>query len=248
MGTHEEVQKYLDEEKRLREERMMSDEDDENDDENDKIGQISVKMGHEVKSRRTSKMTAAQVEEMEQLALQEALERKQLQEKLVDEIDFEDPELMENEVDEKNDENEVENSEKVDDLEMNSEAEKYLKIYKEIDEVESPALEKIISENLDAIKEAKTLVEFIDIKQTLFIDFKMAILFYINLELSGCKNLSFHPIMARLRKYEEIYASFKEEGSDFHTLNELLDSIVEEENEEGLEKAKNMEKESKVNK
>merc|ERR1711976_1160953 len=175
--THEEVQKYLDEEKRLREERMMSDEDDQNDDESDKIGQISVKMGHEVKSRRTSKMTAAQVEEMEQLALQEALERKQLQEKLVDEIDFEDPELMENEVDEKNDEKELENSEKVDGLEINSEAQKYLKIYKEIDEVESPALEKIISENLDAIKEAKTLIEFIDIKQTLFIDFKMAILF-----------------------------------------------------------------------
>merc|ERR1711976_934612 len=131
---------------------------------------------------------------------------------------------------------------------INSEAEKYLKIYKEIDEVESPALEKIISENLDAIKEAKTLIEFIDIKQTLLIDFKMAILFFINLELSGCKNLSFHPIMARLRKYEEIYARFKEEGSDFHTLGELLDSIVEEENEEGLEKAKNMEKESKVNK
>merc|ERR1712217_153387 len=99
--------------------------------------------------------------------------------------------MMENEDTEKV--TETVGSEKTEDLSINSEAEKYLKIYKEIDEIESPALEKIITENLDAIKEAKTLVEFIDIKQTLFVDFKMAILFYINLELSGCKNLSFHP-------------------------------------------------------
>merc|ERR1711972_46600 len=95
--THGVVQEYLDEEKRLRAERMMSDDEEgENDDfENDKIGgeiSVSDKRSRYGRNVRSSKMTAAQVEEMENLALQEALEKKQEQENLVAEIDdFEDP-------------------------------------------------------------------------------------------------------------------------------------------------------------
>jgi len=231
--THAEVQKYLDEEKQARKERMMENEDPESDNENEeKTAGFSIddRRSRYGKNKRTSGMSAAQTEEMESLALQEALEKKQEQERLVCEMEYEDPEL-------ENDDNEVGSAEETPettpetDENTHPEVEKYLKIFQEIDEIEIPKLEKIISENLTAIKDAKTLVEFIDIKHSLLVDFKLAILFYLNLQLAGTKNLQFHPVTPRLKKYQEIYDSYKIQGSDFQTLNELLESIVDQENE-----------------
>jgi len=232
--THAEVQKYLDEEKQARKERMMENEDPESDDETEeKTAGFSIddRRNRYGKNKRGN-MSAAQTEEMESLALQEALEKKQEQERLVCEMEFEDPEL-------ENDENGVDSAEetqettKPSETDENShpEVEKYLKIFQEIDEIELPKLEKIISENLTALKDAKTLVEFIDIKHSLLVDFKLAILFYLNLQLAGTKNVQFHPVTPRLKKYQEIYDSYKIRGSDFQTLNELLESVVDQENE-----------------
>jgi len=232
--THAEVQKYLDEEKQARKERMMENEDPESDDETEeKTAGFSIddRRNRYGKNKRGN-MSAAQTEEMESLALQEALEKKQEQERLVCEMEFEDPEL-------ENDDNEVDSAEetqettKPSETDENShpEVEKYLKIFQEIDEIELPKLEKIISENLTALKDAKTLVEFIDIKHSLLVDFKLAILFYLNLQLAGTKNVQFHPVTPRLKKYQEIYDSYKIRGSDFQTLNELLESVVDQENE-----------------
>jgi hypothetical protein len=247
--THAEVQKYLDEEKQARKERMMENEDPESDDETgEKTAGFSIddRRNRYGKNKRGN-MSAAQTEEMESLALQEALEKKQEQERLVCEMEFEDPEL-------ENDDNELDSAEetpekttKPSETDENShpEVEKYLKIYQEIDEIELPKLEKIISENLTALKDAKTLVEFIDIKHSLLVDFKLAILFYLNLELAGTKNLQFHPVTPRLKRYQEIYDSYKIRGSDFQTLNELLESVVEQENEssdEDEEDTSNIEK------
>lgn len=233
--THAEVQKYLDEEKQARKERMMENEEPESENENaEKTAGFSIddRRSRYGKNKRTSGMSAAQTEEMESLALQEALEKKQEQERLVCEMEFEDPEL-------ENDDNEFESADETqqtaktseNDENANPEVEKYLKIFQEIDGIELPKLEKIISENLTAIKDAKTLVEFIDIKHSLLVDFKLAILFYLNLQLAETKNLQFHPVTPRLKKYQEIYDSYKIQGSDFQTLNELLDSIVDQENE-----------------
>ena len=168
-------------------------------------------------------MTAAQREEEEKLAHYEALKKIEKQEKLVAEMDFEDPELAE-EVDPSatSPKSQSQPSDNLPSKTMPDSVTKYVDIFNQIEQVELPKLRKIIEHNLPKFSEAKTLVEFIDVKHSMLLDFQLTITFYINLVVSEkASNIQFHPIVNRLEKYENIYTSYSQEGSDFHTLNEL---------------------------
>jgi len=212
--THEQLKQYLDDQKAINSEESSGDDQNEENEMYSSNWGTKAKTYYEKDNQTTKKMSRAEQERIEQQTLSEALQKKKTIENMINENAFDDPDMEDSE-------DEAEEEEKKIDPETQKSSDgNYMKFYQILAEnlqVTNSQLEE--AENLPDI-----LLEFLDLKKMLTIDFMTAITmyFYLNSCMSESE-LESHPINSRLQQYEKIFKTYEKSGEDF----QILDSMVE---------------------
>lgn len=220
--THEMVQYYMDEERRERTERMMEDDDESDEDEAPELGSYGNKKKDLYNTNKTGGLTSAERERMEADTLKEALLKQKTIETLMDNDSFLDPELEAMDSDESTEKETAKATETVSAIDQ-THAE-YIKIYNQLLETDLPKTKQQLKSLASRLPDI--LVEFLDLKRSIILDYMLSLVMYLNLRLDTKENLQFHPVSSRIQEYSEIFSSFTEEGEDLCLLNTMLEEFA----------------------
>ena len=242
--THQDIQKYLD--------NANNDSDDSDQNDADEIsnepvisGSLASKNKRDIygADRDLRKLSRADREIAENAILDEVLKKKRAIENLMDQDEL-DPELVESEGGENEDgdeENRSSDNEEPDEnaqtsnlpSSIQSEANKYQKIYEKISNTLLPKIEQNLSTKSSILSEL--LLEFLTVKRKFLLDFLMTIAFYLSIinnefaETSGedYKVLKGHPCIARLKKYEKMLENYEDGEGNYFMIDDLIETQIE---------------------
>merc|ERR1712071_644408 len=171
-------------------------------------------------TNKTGGLTSAVRERMEADTLKEALLKQKTIETLMDNDSFLDPELEAMDSDESTEKEtaEPEPTETVSAIDQTHI--EYIKIYNQLLKTDLPKTKQQLKSLASRLPDI--LVEFLDLKRSIILDYMLSLVMYLNLRLDTKENLQFHPVSSRIQEYAEIFASFTEEGEDLCLLNTML--------------------------